>query len=111
MTQHSGLGIERWRTFDRHRQVLMIANEMHRTRALEQPEALRRAYERVLRLADLTIQAAERPAFRREMLRWRDEVAQLWLEARHAPERHRRLTECLLLMSVEAARQRAFVLR
>lgn len=111
MTQHAGLGLERWRSFDRHRQVLMIANEMHRARGLEEPAALRRAYERVLRLTDLTIQAAERPAFRRELLRWRDGVAELYLEGRAAPERHRRLLECLLLTSTEAARQRAFVLR
>jgi hypothetical protein len=111
VTQHAGLTLERWRTFDRHRQVLMIANEMHRARALEEPDALRRAYERVLRLADLTIQAAERPTLRRELLRWRDGVAELYLDARPAPERHRALLACLLLLSTEAARQRSFVLR
>jgi hypothetical protein len=110
VTQHAGLSLERWRGFDRQRQVLMIANEMHRMRGLEEPAALRRAYERVLRLADLTIQAAERPALRRELLRWRDGVAELSLAATPAPARHRRLLECLLLMSTEAASQRAFVL-
>lgn len=109
MTQHAGLTLERWRAFDRHRQVLMIANEMHRARSLEDPAALRRAYERVLRLVDLTVQAAERPALRRELLRWRDGVAELYLSGRPAPGRHRELLACLLLLSSEAARQRPFI--
>ena len=111
MNQHAGLTLERWREFDRHRQVLMIANEMHRARTLEEPEALRRAYERVLRLVDLTVQANERPTFRRELLRWRDGIAELYLDAQAAPGRHRELLGSLLLLSTEAARQRPFVLR
>lgn len=110
MTQHAGLGLERWRSFDRHQQVLMIANEMHRGSRLDDPEALRRCYERVLRLTDLTAQAADRLAFRRELLRWRDGIAELYLAGRPAPEEHRRLLHCLLLMTREAARQRAFIL-
>jgi hypothetical protein len=110
MTQHAGLTLDRWRSFDRHQQVLMIANEMHRGSRLKEPEALRRCYERVLRLTDLTAQAADRLALRRELLRWRDGVAELYLAARPAPERHLRLLHCLLLMTKEAARQRPYVL-
>jgi hypothetical protein len=110
VTQHSGLTLERWRSFDHHRQVLMIANEMHRGSKLDDPEALRRCYERVLRLADLTAQAADRPTFRREILRWRDLIAELYLDPGLAPDRHRQLLHCLLLMSPEAARQRPYVL-
>jgi hypothetical protein len=110
VTQNSGLTLDRWRSFDRHQQVLMIANEMHRGSRLEEPEALRRCYERVLRLTDLTAQAADRLAFRRELLRWRGGIAELYLAARPAPESHRRLLNCLLLMTKEAARQRRFIL-
>ncbi|HSL84045.1 MAG TPA: hypothetical protein VLF66_14835 [Thermoanaerobaculia bacterium] len=110
MTQHAGLTLERWRTFDRDRQVLMIANEMHRGSRLEEPESLRRCYERVLRLTDLTAEAADRLAFRRELLRWRDGVAELYLAGRPAPEAHRRLLHTLLLMTRESARQRPYVL-
>ena len=110
MIQHSGLTLERWRSFDRDRQVLMIANEMHRGSRLEEPEALRRCYERVLRLADLTAQAADRLAFRREILRWRDLIAELYLDPGLAPGRHRQLLHCLLLMTPVAARQRPYVL-
>ena len=124
MTQHAGLTLERWRRFDRDRQVLMIANEMHRGSGPAAPEARARCYERVLRLTDLTAQVGHRPAFRREILRWRDGIAELYLDARAAsaraddgsngPEgadaRHFALLRCLLLLSVEAARQRPFVL-
>ena len=111
MTQHAGLSLERWRQFDHHRQVLMIANEMHRARTLQDPEALCRGYERVLRLVDLTVQATDRPTFRRELLRWRDGAAELYLAARPEPVRHRELLAALLLLSTEAARQRPHVLR
>jgi hypothetical protein len=110
VTQHASLTLERWRTFDRDRQVLMIANEMHRGSRLAEPEALRRCYERVLALTDLTAQAADRLAFRRELLRWRDGVAQMYLDATPAPETNRRLLHTLLLMTRESARQRPFVL-
>ncbi|HEV8241173.1 MAG TPA: hypothetical protein VGS57_17545, partial [Thermoanaerobaculia bacterium] len=69
-----------------------------------------RTYERVLRLTDLTIDATEQATFRRELLRWRDGIAELYLGGRPAPERHRELLHVLLLMSREAARQRAYVL-
>lgn len=111
MTQHAELTLERWRRFGRDQQILMIGNEMNRGRRLKEPEALRRCYERILRLTDLTAQAAERLTFRRELLRWRDGVAELYLEARPDPERHRRLLHTLLLMSPEAARQRPYLLR
>lgn len=110
MTQHAGLTRERWQTFDRDQQVLMIANEMHRGTRLTEPAALRRCYERVLRLTDLTVEVAVGFAFRRELLRWRDGVAELYLAPRPAPERHRQLLLCLLLTTKEAARQRPFVL-
>lgn len=110
MSQHAGLTLERWRGFDRDRQVLMIANEMHRGRSMASEEDVRRTYERVLRLTDLTIEAAAQATFRRELLRWRDGIAELYLEGRPAPKQHRALLQVLLLMSREAARQRPYVL-
>lgn len=110
MTQHSDLTLERWRTFDRDQQILMISNEMHRGSRLRDPQALRRCYERVLRLVDLTAEAADRLALRRELLRWRDGVAELFLAGEPDPESHRRLLKVLLLMSKEAARQRPYLL-
>jgi hypothetical protein len=110
VSQHAGLTLERWREFDRDRQLLMIANEMHRGRRSTSEDDVRRTYERVLRLTDLTIEATAQATFRRELLRWRDGIAELYLSGNPAPERHRALLHVLLLMSPEAARQRAYVL-
>lgn len=110
MTQHRGLSLERWREFDTAQQILMIGNEMNRGSRLEEPESLRRCYERVLRLTDLTAQAADRPAFRREILRWRDGIAELYLAGRQDREQHNLLFKHLLLMTKESARQRQHVL-
>ena len=58
MTQHAGLTTERWGQFPHFQRVLMIANEMNRaTRLMGNGDVASRrlAYERVLRLVDLTV--------------------------------------------------------
>jgi hypothetical protein len=68
MSQHSSLSPEHWSTFTLDQQILMIGNEMNRaTRLLTQAETagLALAYERVLRLVDLTIEVQSRSTLRR----------------------------------------------
>lgn len=108
MTQHAGLTEERWASFDIDRQILMIANEMHRiSRVLadEEPAARRRGYERVLRLTDLTVRTGPRVALRRELLRWRDLAAELYVAEAPAPDRHAAALRALLQLRPVAARQ------
>ncbi|MBW6455040.1 MAG: hypothetical protein K0A98_04065 [Trueperaceae bacterium] len=108
MTQHAGLSLDRWRRFDRGQQVLMIANEMLRTSRRmghEDAGARRLGYERVLNLTDLTIVATDHRSFRRELWRWRDLAAELYLEATPRPDRHAQALRALLLLEVHAARQ------
>ena len=108
MTQHAGLTEERWATFDLDQRILMIANEMNRTsRALgaADPAARRRGYERVLRLTDLTIATRPRPALRRELLRWRDLAAALFVADEARPDRHRAAFRALLQLRPAAAAQ------
>ena len=113
MTQHAALDGDRWSRFDLDQQILMIGNEMNRglrfARAGER-EPVRRGYERVLRLVDLTAGSDLRPAFRRELLRWRDLIAILYISA--APQRadHERAFKTLLLFTAEASKQRQHVL-
>jgi hypothetical protein len=110
VTQHAGLSAERWAAFSREQQVLMIANEMHRASRLFGPddrERLRNAYERVLRLADLTVAVQPGRSLRRELLRWREILGSAYLEP---DERlHRELLHVLLLFTPESARQRPFL--
>lgn len=106
MTQHSSLTLERWSAFSRDQQILMIANEMNRAGKLFGPrdrDRLRNAYERVLRLADLTTEAQPSRSLRRELRRWRELAAAVYLEPDEA--QHRELFRVLLLMTPEAAKQ------
>src|SRR5256885_13583897 len=83
MTQHAGLTLERWSSFTLDQQIRMSGNEMHRAGKLTKPDDRERrasAYERALYLTDLTIEAHRRPTLRRELLRWRDLTAALFLD-------------------------------
>lgn len=112
MTQHAGLSLDRWRQFDRSQQVLMIANEMQRTtRRMTDgdAEARRLGDERVLNLVDLTIAAADHRSFRRELWRWRDVVAELYVETSPHPALHAQAWRTLLRLETSAAGQVALL--
>jgi hypothetical protein len=111
VTQHASLTVERWSAFTRDQQILMIANEMNRAGRLFGPQdraRLASAYERVLRLADLTAEAQPSRSLRRELLRWRELAGALYLEP--DAERHRALFRALLLLTPASARQAPLLL-
>lgn len=113
MSQHASLRPERWARFSLDQQVLMIANEMNRASALLLPAdrpSRQRAYERVLRLVDLTVAAQPKRTLRRELLRWRDLVAALYVAPEGQPAAHRQAFRCLLRFTPAASRQIAHVL-
>jgi len=113
MTQHASLSPERWAAFTLDQQILMIGNEMNRAARLLRPEdrsSLDLCYERVLRLVDLTVEVQPRRALRRELLRWRDLVAALYIRPEPNPDEHSAAFRALLLFTPEAARQIPFVL-
>lgn len=113
MTQHSSLSPERWASFRLEQQLLMIGNEMNRASKLFAPGDRTRllgAYERVLRLVDLTVAVNERPSLRRELLRWRDLVAALYVAETPSQDEHRAAFRCLLQFHPVAAAQIPYVL-
>jgi len=113
MTQHASLSPERWSAFSLDQQILMIGNEMNRAARLRQPAdrpSLSLAYERVLRLVDLTVEVHTRRALRHELLRWRDLIAELYLLPEHDPAAHAAAFRSLLQFTPEAARQIPHVL-
>ena len=113
MSQHAGLSLERWATFTLDQQLLMIGNEMNRAVKQLEPEhreGLRRCYERVLYLADLTIQLHAARGLRRELLRWRDLVARLYVEADPSRSAHEEAFRALLRFSPLASQQIPHVL-
>ena len=108
MSQHASLSPERWSSFSLDQQILMIANEMNRAMKLLGPndrERLKHSYERVLQLTDLTILVRTRRGLRRELLRWRDLVAALYVGPEPNPTAHAAALRCLLLFTPLAARQ------
>ncbi len=112
MTQHASLSPERWAGFSRGQQLLMIANEMNRASSLTDAADLarfRRCYERVLRLVDLTVEVNASSALRRELLRWRELAAAVFISPAPTVTEHRELFRALLLLHPAAAKQIPFV--
>jgi hypothetical protein len=111
--QHTSLSAERWSAIPLEHQILMIANEMNRAAKLFGPEdrgRLAGSYVRVLRLVDLTIETREQPGLRRELLRWRDLIAELFQSAEPDRASHGAAFRCLLQLNPVAARQIPFLL-
>lgn len=108
MTQYSSLPSERWARFDLGQQILQIAVEMQRALKYLRAERslqLRSCYERAMGLVDLTVQVQENAGLRRELLRWREMVAGLYLRREPDPRAHRQLLRVLLRLHPESARQ------
>lgn len=113
MTQHASLTPERWSAFTLDQQILMICNEMNRgKRSIELGDRaeLKRSYERVLRLVDLTLEVQERRGLRRELLLWRGLIAEMYVQPEPDPAEHAAAFRALLLLTPEAAKQIPFVL-
>ena len=113
MTQHASLSPERWAGFGLDRQILMIGNEMNRAKRLIELRdfpGLSLAYERVLRLLDLTVEVHQRSTLRRELLRWRGLIAELYVQPEPIAVDHIAAFRCLLLFTPVAAQQIPFVL-
>jgi len=113
VTQHSSLTPERWARFSLDQQILMIGNEMNRGMGLLRSadrRGLLLSYERVLRLVDLTVEVRSRYALRRELLRWRDLVAEMYVRPEPDPTAHAAAFRSLLQLTPIAARQIPFVL-
>ena len=110
MTQHASLSPERWAAFSRDQQILMIGNEMNRAirliRLADRPGLLL-AYERVLRLVDLTVEVQTGYGLRRELLRWRDLVAEMYVSSSPEahPNQHLAAFRALLQLTPASARQ------
>jgi hypothetical protein len=110
--QHAGLTRETWARHSLGRQLLMIANEMNRASKLLGPEdrpRLLTSYERVLALTDLSIGTNARRSVRRELLRWRDLVAGLYVEPAADAPAHGAAFRALLQLHPETWRQLPYV--
>lgn len=99
--------------FTLDQQILMIGNEMNRAKKLLDSAdivGLRNCYERILTLTDLTIRVNTNSTLRRELLRWRDLIAELFLSSDPDRRDHMAAFQSLLLLTPEASKQRQHVL-
>jgi hypothetical protein len=113
VTQHASLTPGRWSAFSLDQQILMIGNEMNRASRLllaADRASLALAYERVLRLVDLTVEVQAGRTLRRELLRWRDLIAELYVSPEPDPAAQAAAFRCLLLLTPAAAQQIPHVL-
>lgn len=108
MTHYDSLPPERWARFDLGQQILQIGVEMQRGLKFLGPEGslyLRSCYERAMELVDLTVQIQPSPGLRRELLRWRGVVAELYLRPEPDEGAHRQALRVLLRLHPESAKQ------
>lgn len=90
----------------------MIANEMNRAAKLfaaADRKLLLGAYERTLALTDLTVQVNERRSLRRELLRWRDLIAAIYVDPEPDAKAHGIAFRALLQLHPETWKQLPYV--
>lgn len=107
-TQHAGLSPTRWSAFSFTQQILMIANEMNRGLVQLEAGALERArscQERVIQLVDLTAGTSLTRPRRRELLRWRDLVAAMYVGDEPSVGAYKEAFRCLLRFTPESSAQ------
>ena len=82
LKHHKNLA-SRWHKFPRHKQLLMIANELNRAKNLMKRgdcDEVLMAFERAFELLDLLIDATQTRFMRYELLRFREVLAQSYLD-------------------------------
>lgn len=108
MTHYDSLPPERWARFDLGQQILQIGVEMQRGSKFMSPESslhLRSCYERAMELIDLTVHVQSSLSLRRELLRWREVVGELYLRQEPDELAHRQALRVLLRLHPESAKQ------
>jgi hypothetical protein len=111
--QHTSLDAGRWARFPFDQQILVIGNEMNRASKLlgsADGRSRRACYERVLALVDLTVQTQHAATRRRELLRWRDLAAALYIAAGADEQAHAAAFRSLLQLTPASYAQIRFVL-
>jgi len=107
VTHYDSLPPERWARFGLGQQTLQIGVALQRALKFLPGSSLhlRSCYERAMELVDLTVQVQANSGLRRELLRWREVVAELYLRSESDPIAHRQALRVLLLLHPESAKQ------
>ncbi len=104
---HKNLTAEKWESYSRGQQILMIANELNRAKnfiANNQEEAVRHCYERAFELTDLTSADSKWHGKLKELRRFRELLAELYFSERSDERVNNLLLVGLQRLSAEACR-------
>lgn len=105
---HKNLTVEKWRGFAEEQQVIMILNEVQRVifglKNNVPWETLQESMERALELVDLTVEVQEKSSFRKELLRWRGLLAEMYIKKNPILKVADTLYRSLLLLNAKACR-------
>ena len=102
---HKNLTPERWQTFSKGRQILMIATELSRAKnwiEKKQNFETNQCYERAFELIDLTVEDSKWKNGLKEILRFRELLAELYLQNNKNAKMNQSLYDILLTLSVES---------
>lgn len=106
LKHHKSLDLESWRRFSTGRQILMIANELNRAgnwiKKGTSPDEVKLCYERALELLFLTMTAAKGTSRLRELARFQEVLAALYLQNSPELEENLRANQVLISLSAES---------
>ncbi len=105
LKEHKNLTPERWNDFPHHQRILMIANELNRAKNwLKKKDytEVKNCYERAFELLDLTIETSKKEGELRELLRFREVLAELYIQKEPKIKENNELYQILLLFDKDA---------
>jgi hypothetical protein len=103
MNQHKTITLEKWSSFSKGQQILMIANEINRVKNIllkNNSDNINSSYERALDLIDITVQDQKWASNLKELLRCREFIGMLYCERN--PYLNDLLLHNLILLNTEA---------
>ncbi len=103
---HKNLDQNKWITFSRDQQLLMIANELNRAKNWVKKgdkKEIKSAYERALELLDLTISVINKKSMLKELLRFREILSSEYLAPKMDTNIIEKLIKVLLSLNSKSA--------
>ena len=102
---HKNLTKEKWRSFSKSQQILMIANELKRAEnwiIKGDLDEVKNCYERAFELLDLTISISKRRNLLKELLRFREMLASQYISKQKDINLNQKLFNVLLSLSKDS---------
>ena len=99
LRHHKSLTAEKWGKFPFYQQILMIANELNRAAksiTLQDPVETRLCYERAMELTFLTIEGIKEKRKLRELCRFYEMLAALFINPQTDPRENNALLQALI---------------